>query len=422
MALAMSVEVITIGSELLNGLVRDTNGARLVEQLASIGLGVTFRTTVGDDAARIGEAFRTAGHRAHTIVTTGGLGSTPDDVTRKVIATVFRRRLVLDEAVLDRMRARFRERGVEMPAINEAQALIPRGARIIENPRGLAPGLHFTHGEADYFCLPGVPAEADAMMTGYVLPFLRARHPFAAPLRRVVRTAGIAESLLAERLQRLESSEERIRFGYLPHSSGVDIYLVPMDPDAGWAVAALDRLERAVRDVAGEVVYGSEGETLSAVLGRLLFDRGLTIATAESITAGAMGALLTDTPGASRYFLGGVVAYANKAKQDLLGVQGATLGRHGAVSAEVAAEMAAGARERFGADLALASTGIAGPEGGSAEKPVGLVYLGLATRDGARATRYVLGGTRGEIAARSAAYALDLARRHLAFQSTARIP
>jgi nicotinamide-nucleotide amidase len=409
----MSVEVITIGSELLNGLVRDTNGTRIVEQLASIGLLVTFRTTVGDDVTRIGEAFRTAGHRAHTIVATGGLGSTPDDVTRKVIATVFRRRLVLDEAVLERMRARFRERGIEMPAMNEAQALVPRGAKIIENPRGTAPGLHFTHQESDYFCLPGVPAEAEAMMTGTVLPFLRARHPLAAPLRRVIRTAGVSESVLAERLQRLEASEERIRFGYLPHNSGVDIYLVPMDPDVGWTVATLDRLEREVREAAGEVVYGREGETLSAVLGKLLADRGLTLATAESITGGAMGTLVVDTPGASRYFLGGIVAYSNRAKQELLGVQAATLGRHGAVSAEVAAEMASGARERLGADLALASTGIAGPDGGSPEKPVGLVYLAIATREGASAVRYVFGGTRGEIAARSSAYALDLARRHL---------
>jgi nicotinamide-nucleotide amidase len=311
------------------------------------------------------------------------------------------------------MRARFRERGIEMPVINEAQALVPRGARIIENPRGLAPGLHFTHQDADYFCLPGVPAEAEAMMTGYVLPYLRSRHPLAAPLRRVIRTSGISESVLAERLQPLESTEERIRFGYLPHSSGVDIYLVPLDPDAGWASATLDRLERGVREAAGETVYGGEGETLSGVLGRLLFDRGLTLATAESITGGGMGVLVTDTPGASRYYLGGVVAYANRAKQELLGVQAATLGKHGAVSAEVAAEMAAGARERFGADLALASTGIAGPDGGSPEKPVGLVHLGLATREETITARYVFGGTRAEIAARSASYALDLARRHL---------
>jgi nicotinamide-nucleotide amidase len=410
----MSVEVITIGSELLNGLSRDTNGPRIVDQLASIGLSVAYRTTVGDDAARIGEALRTAGHRAHTVVATGGLGSTPDDMTRKVIATVFRRRLVLDEAALEGMRARFRERGVEMPAMNEVQALIPRGARIIENPRGLAPGLHFAHLEADYFCLPGVPAEADAMMTGYVLPYLRARHPLAAPLRRVIRTSGISESLLAERLQRIEASEERVRFGYLPHTSGVDIYLVPLDPDAGWAGATLDRLARAVRDLAGEVVYGGEGDTLSSVLGSVLADRGLTLALAESITGGAMGALVTDTPGASRYFLGSVVAYANRAKQEMLGVQAATLSRHGAVSSDVAAEMASGARERFGADLALSSTGIAGPEGGSPEKPVGLVYLGLASPEGAVTARYVFGGTRAEIAARAAAYALDRARRHLA--------
>jgi nicotinamide-nucleotide amidase len=414
MALTMSAEIITFGSELLHGLVRDTNAERIAEQLASIGIDVIAHTTVGDETARMGEALRTAGHRASVVVTTGGLGATPDDLTRKTIATVFRRRLVLDEAVLERMRARFRERGVPMPTINESQALIPRGSRLIENPRGLAPGLHFAHVEAEYFCLPGVPSEADAMMESYVLPYLRTRVPSLPLARYMVRTVGISETALAERLQAIASEEERVRIGYLPHPFGVDITIAATALDQAWAVEALERTERKVRELAGEHVYGTGKETLSAAVGALLAERKITLAIAESVTGGAVSAAVTESPGASRYLLGAIVAYGNRAKQEILGVQPRTLERHGAVSAEVAEAMAEGVRERFGADLALSTTGIAGPDGGSAEKPVGLVYLGLSSREGTRSVRHLFSGIRSEVVARSAAYALDLARRHLA--------
>ncbi len=409
----MSVEIITIGSELLHGLVRDTNGARIVELLASAGVEVLYRTTVGDEGRRMAEVFRAASHRARHVITTGGLGSTPDDVTRKTIATVFRRRLVLDETVLDRMRARFRERGMEMPAINESQALIPRGARIIENPRGSAPGLHFVHQETDFYCLPGVPSEAEGMVEHYVLPSIQAQLGQAQIARRVVRTAGISESALVERFQALETAETKVRIGYLPHASGVDVALTTASPDPAWTAEALDGVERRVRELAGDHVYGGGRETLSAALGALLVERKLRIATAESFTGGGLGGAITQTPGASRYYLGGIVAYSNRAKEEALGVKASTLERHGAVSAEVAEEMASGARERFDSDLALSSTGIAGPDGGSAEKPVGLVYLALAFRQGARSVRIVSTGTREEIIARSIASAMDLARRHL---------
>jgi nicotinamide-nucleotide amidase len=414
MVVAMSAEIITIGTELLNGLGRDTNGARIAAQLASIGIEVQYQTTVGDDATRMSDVFRAAAHRAQVVIMTGGLGATSDDLTRKTIATVFRRRLVLDETVLEQIRARFRVRGIEMPTINESQALVPRGARIIENPRGLAPGLHFTHLEADYFALPGVPYEADAMMESYVLPYLRARRPGVPATRRVIRTVGISESVLAERLRPVESSEERIRVGYMPHIQGVDITLAPIAADLSWMEDALDRCERRVRELAGEHAYGSEGDTLSAVVGALLLERRATLATAESFTAGAVGAAITATAGASRYYLGGIVAYSNRAKQELLQVRATTLERHGAVSAETAEEMAAGVRKRFDCDVALSSTGIAGPDGGTQEKPVGLVYLGIATSDGVRSARFVLPGNRAEIAGRSVAYLLDLARRQLA--------
>jgi nicotinamide-nucleotide amidase len=361
----------------------------------------------------MGEALRIAGTRASTVVVTGGLGATPDDLTRKAIAKVFRRRLVLDERVLDRIRARFRERGVEMPAINEAQALVPRGVNVIENPRGLAPGLHLSHQGAEFFFLPGVPSEAEAMMEGYVLPYLRAGRVGPALARSVVRTVGISESALAERFHEVEADEPLVKIGYLPHSSGVDIILAASSPDQAWLEGVIDRCERRIRELAGPHVYGGAGTTLSAALGEALLKRGLTVATAESFTGGGLGAMITQTPGASRYFLGGIVAYSNRAKAEILGVKDATLELHGAVSAEVAEEMAAGARKLFDSGIALSSTGIAGPEGGTSEKPVGLVYLGLATSTATRSARFVLGGTRQEVTARASAYALDMARRHL---------
>jgi len=231
-----------------------------------------------------------------------------------------------------------------------------------------------------------------------------------------IRTIGISESALAERLQGVEADEPAVKVGYLPHTSGVDVTLAAAFPDPALLSEALDRVEQRVRDLAGEAVYGSGRETLPGILGAILASRGLTLATAESFTGGGLGAAITSVSGSSRYYLGGVVAYSNQAKRDLLGVQSATLERHGAVSAEVAEEMAAGARKRLECDVALSTTGIAGPDGGTETKPVGLVYLGLATRDGTKSARYVFSGIRGEVAARSVFYAIDLARRHLSFQ------
>ncbi|HEX7076882.1 MAG TPA: competence/damage-inducible protein A [Candidatus Eisenbacteria bacterium] len=406
-------EIITIGTELLHGLVRNTNADRIVERLADAGVEALFQTTVGDDTARMSEAFRAAAHRARFVITTGGLGPTPDDLTRRTIATVFRRRLVLDEVVLAQIRARFRERGRDMPPMNEAQALVPRGARVIENPRGTAPGLHFDYQGTDFFALPGVPAEAEAMLDAYVLPFLRSARVMPAIARRVIRTVGLAESAVATELVGVEAAEPDVKVAYLPHSYGLDLTLSAVSPDPIRMAEALDRVERRVIEIVGDAVYGRGRETLSEVIGAELAARRLTLAAAESFTAGAIGATVAATPGASRYFLGGVTAYSNAVKETALGVRKATLARHGAVSAETAAEMASGARDRLGADLAVSSTGIAGPDGGTAEKPVGLVFLGIASAAGVETARHVLGGTRAEIVVRSTAYALDLVRRRL---------
>lgn len=413
MPTVVGAEIVTIGTELLHGLVRNTNADRIAERLADVGVEVLFETTVGDDTARLSEVLRAASHRVRFVVTTGGLGPTPDDLTRKAIATVFRRRLVLDEVVLSQIRARFKSRGREMPPMNEAQALVPRGARVIENPLGTAPGLHFEHQGADFFALPGIPAEADAMLVAYVLPYLRSAHAIPTVARRVIRTVGLSESAVATELAGIEAAEPDVRIAYLPHSYGLDLTLSALSPDPIRMEQALDRVEHRVIEVTGQAVYGRDRETLSEVVGAEMVARRLTIASAESFTGGAIGAAITATPGASRYFLGGVIAYANEAKESLLSVASETLKRHGAVSAETAGEMAAGARSRFGADLAVSSTGIAGPDGGTPEKPVGLVFLGLASAGGVETVRHVLGGTRAEIVIRSTSYALDLVRRRL---------
>jgi nicotinamide-nucleotide amidase len=409
----MIAEVITIGSELLHGLVPNTNLDMISGFLADAGLWPSYHTTVGDDAVHAGEAFRTAVRRSGLVIATGGLGPTADDITRKVIATVFRRRLILDPVVLDEIRARFHARGVEMPPINESQALVPRGAVVIPNPVGSAPGLHFTHGEAECFALPGVPSEAEAMLRGYVIPFVKARNPGLVSGLRVVRTIGIGESALAEKLAGFEREEPDLSLGTIARVSGVDLHLTATSGDALWLQGVLDRGERKLLERAGAYAYARGSRTLSEVVGEALLLRRHTIATAESFTGGGVGAALVATPGSSRYYRGGVVAYANDAKEKLLGVRAETLRRHGAVSEETAGEMARGARDRLGASCALSTTGIAGPDGGTKEKPVGLLFLGYAGPEGETVERFQFGGSRGEIIARASHYALDLARRSL---------
>jgi nicotinamide-nucleotide amidase len=409
----MIAEVITIGSELLRGLVVNTNVDLASSTLAEAGLWPTYHTTVGDEAERLGEAFRTAVHRADVVIATGGLGPTSDDITRKVIATVFRRRLILNRAVLDAIRTRFEERGMDMPPLNETQALVPRGAGVIQNPIGTAPGLHFTHMETECFALPGVPSEAEEMLRGYVIPFLKSRNPGLVSGLRVVRTIGIGESALAERLQGFELEEPDLTLGTIARACGVDLHLSASSVDAMWLQGVLDRGERKLVERAGSHAYALGNRTLSEVAGEALLERGWTLATAESFTGGNVGAALIATAGSSRYYRGGVIAYSDEAKEALLGVSGDTLRRSGAVSAEAAKEMARGARERLNATCAVSTTGIAGPEGGSATKPVGLAFLGYASPDGEVSERYAFGGSRADIIARASFVALDLVRRSL---------
>jgi nicotinamide-nucleotide amidase len=410
----VKAEVLTIGDELLRGEIVDSNKSFLSERLLSLDMETRFHASVADDRADMADAFRRAVGRAGVVLVSGGLGPTRDDLTIEVLADTFGRKLVLDGPSLESIRAFFRRFGREMAAINEKQAWFPEGAEVLPNPIGTAPGCMLAQAGALIFCMPGVPRELHKMMDEQVLPRIAARGHSAGFVRAaLLRTFGIGESSLDERLRDLELPPG-VELGF--RTQFPDNFVRPVARAASEAEAR-ERLARAcaaIRERLGPLVYGEgEGETLEVVLGRMLSARGATLAAAESCTGGMIAELVTAVPGSSAYFRGGVVAYANEAKTGLLGVPAHLLERHGSVSDPVARAMAEGARARFGADLAVATTGIAGPGGGTPEKPVGLLYVALADAGGseARELRFAFDRERNRRAA--AQVALDWVRRRL---------
>lgn len=417
----MKLEVVTVGTELVLGLTPDTNAAELGRALATAGAEVVRHVTVPDrpDAIRaaVGEALaRTGG-----VVVTGGLGPTRDDMTKREVADLFGRPLRLDEGVLRALEARFRRLGRPMPAANRGQAEVPEGATVLPNPRGTAPGLWLEDAQGEgrlAILLPGVPAEMRGLLVEEVLPRLVARQARAGSSRRVVqsrtvRTTGVPESALAERIGPIEDDIAPLTLAYIPSVDGVDLRvtawsLAPDDAEGRLAAAAARLRERA-----GEHCYGEDGADLAAVALAALRRRGAKLAVGESCTGGLVAGRLTAVPGASDVFVGGVVAYDNGVKADLLGVAPATLDAQGAVSEATVRAMAAGAQHRFGTQAALAVTGIAGPSGGTPDKPVGTVWLAARLGEEERAVHRVFPGDRGEIRARAAQAVLDLLRRML---------
>lgn len=414
---APAVELLSIGDELLLGDIVDTNAPWLSRRLGEIGLRVARRATVGDDEEDIVRAVREALNRTGAVVCTGGLGPTADDLTRPAVARVFGRRLRLDEEALARIRARFAELGREMPERNRVQAELPEGATVFPNDWGTAPGFALEDDAGRFVVvLPGVPLEMERIFDAHVLPFLRRRLPEGARpiLHRVVRTTGIAEAVVADRIADIADAIRPLTIAYLPRVTGVDLRLTSWGAlDADDAARRLDEAEAMLRERLAGYVYGTDDDELAAVVGAALRHRGLTLALAESCTGGLIAKRITDIPGSSSYFLGGLVTYSNESKQALLGVKEATLAAYGAVSEQTAREMAVGARRAIGADIAVSVTGIAGPGGGSPEKPVGTVWIGIATADGVDARHHRFLGERDEIRERTAQAALALLWRHL---------
>ena len=409
----MKSEVITVGSEIVSGSVLDTNFRFVARKLTAIGARVLWHTSVGDEPETMAEALRIALKRADAIIVTGGLGPTPDDITRKVVSTVLGRTLLLNDSVLEAIRARFKMRGVDMPSINERQALFPKGAEIIENKVGMAPGFLLREDDKFLFVIPGVPIEAEVMVEQFVVPRLSSLGTLRGTEQIILRTTGLAESLIAENILALEEPLEGISISYLPHEYGVDLCFTFKSADAK-QVALMKRMVRdKLSGILGEHCYAEGEKRLEEVVGGLLVSKGLKLAVSESVTGGMISELITSVPGASRYFVLGVTAYSNEAKVSLLGVPESLIREKGAVSPEVAVEMAKGVRERGPADVGVSTTGVAGPSGGTKEKPVGLVCIGLATASGVDAKEIRFSGNRAFIVRRASATALDMVRKSL---------
>jgi nicotinamide-nucleotide amidase len=403
--------IISIGDEILIGQVVNTNAAWLGDQLTRLGIRINRVLAIGDRRDLIRSEIESAAAGSDVVIVGGGLGPTHDDVTREAICDILGCDMDLDAGQLQRIEARFAQGGIMLNERSRLQAMAPTACRIIPNDHGSAPGLSFTIGTSTVYVLPGVPGEMRGIFTDRIVPELGA---LAGDVeQKTFLVSGVTESGLADELmESIPLLDEDVTLAYLP-SAGV-IRLRAMRLGAG--DDARDRYRRLlelIRSRAERWIVGDQDETLAAALGRALKDAGLMLATAESCTGGLIGEMLTDTPGSSAYYLGGVVSYANSAKMELLGVPSDLLGRYGAVSREVAEAMAHGIRERLGAGVAISVTGIAGPDGGTQEKPVGTVWIGIASELGVRAERYLLGRERSYVRQRAANTALEMARREV---------
>ena len=407
----MKLEVVTIGTELLLGLTPDTNAAELGRALAAAGIEVVRHSTVADRPEAIRAAVAEALDRTGFVITTGGLGPTRDDMTKHVVAELFGKPLQLKEDVLRSLEERFRRLGRPMAATNRTQAEVPEGATVLPNPRGTAPGLWVEERGRVVVMLPGVPSEMRGLLAEEVLPRLAARASGTVVRSRTVRTTGIAESALAERVGAIEDDIAPLTLAYLPSVDGVDLRVTAWTIPEAEAERRLAATVAVLRERAAEHCYGEDGTDLAGVVLQQLRTRKTRLAVAESCTGGLLGGRITAIPGSSEVFAGGIVAYDDAVKRGMLDVSAALLKPHGAVSEEVVRAMVAGALRRFGVAAGLAVTGIAGPSGGTLEKPVGTVWLAAAFGQETRALKRIFPGDRAEIRARAAQAALDLLRR-----------
>ena len=407
----MKLEVVTIGTELVLGLTLDTNAADLGRALAAAGAEIVRHVSVPDRPADIRAAVAEALDRSGFVIVTGGLGPTRDDMTKIEVAALFGKPLRLDEAVLKSLEARFRRLGRPMPAVNRTQAEVPEGAIVLPNPRGTAPGLWLEDSRGRVaVLLPGVPSEMRGLLVDEVLPRVAQRvGSRRVVLSRTLRTTGVPESALAERIGAVEDDIAPLTLAYIPSIAGVDLRLTAWSLPPDEAERRLAETGAGLRTRLDDHCYGENEADLAAVVLDLL--RGKRLAVGESCTGGLIAGRITAVPGASDVFVGGVVAYANGVKTDLLEVPAATLEAHGAVSEEAVRAMAEGVQRRFAAEAGLAVTGIAGPGGGTPDKPVGTVWLAARLGSATRAVKRVFPGDRGEIRGRAAQAALDLLRR-----------
>ena len=409
----LSAEIIAVGSELLTPFRTDTNSLWLTDKLNGVGIEVKLKTVVGDDDARLEETIRDALKRSTCVVLTGGLGPTEDDITRKIAARALGRRLQLDERVLEDIRAKFARWGRQMPEINARQAMVIEGGQVLDNPNGSAPGMYIEADSRVVVLLPGPPREMKPMFETHVVPRLSAKAGAVRVARRVLRVTGLGESAVDERIAPVYTQYKNPQTTILFTRSEIEIHLTAQGATEAEAELLLDGLAGQLEERLGESVFAFRGETMEEVVGLRLAVSGFTLATAESCTGGLVAERLTEVPGSSAYFMEGVITYSNEAKTRLLGVPAELIEAHGAVSPEVAEAMAVGVKRRADTDFGLSVTGVAGPGGGSEEKPVGLVYIALADDAHTEHRRLMLPGDRHLIRWRASQAALDLLRRRL---------
>ncbi len=407
----MRAEIIAVGSELLGPHRLDTNSLFLTDHLNRLGIEVTQKTVVGDDEAQIAGAAGGALERAEVVVITGGLGPTADDLTRESVARLLGRRLTRDDRIVEALDRRFRNRGLRMPEINVRQAMLIEGAELLENSRGTAPGQWLREGGRVLVLLPGVPSEMQAMFEEQCRPRLEKIAPGTVLVTRVLKIAGLYESQVDEIAAPIYRRYDNPVTTILASPGEIQLHLRATAASEPQAREALNDLAARLELALGNSIFSQDGQTLEEIVGMHLTVKGKTVAVAESCTGGLLAERLTRVPGSSRYFLGGLVAYDNQAKSRWLDVPAAVIESCGAVSGETARIMAESARRRFGADFALSVTGVAGPSGGTAEKPVGLVYMALA--EAGRPAEVIekrYPGTRDRIRLQASQSALDALR------------
>lgn len=409
----LSAEIIAIGSELLTPEKTDTNSLWLTGRLNELGVDVMLKTVVGDDSLRLEETIRDALKRSDVVITTGGLGPTEDDITRQVSARAIGRELTYHDDIEANLRERFKAWGRDMPEINKRQAYVIDGAEVLPNPNGSAVGMMVRLEGKLLVVLPGPPRENQPMFNDHVFAALREMAGEVFVKRRILRVSGIGESALDEAIAPIYSTYETVQTSILFNRSEVEVHLQARGKSFEDAERILDELSGKIVEKLGVAVFALNGEVMEEIVGELMASRGETLSTAESCTGGLIAMRMTEVSGSSAYFLEGAVTYSNRAKIRNLDVPAETLEEFGAVSAETAEAMAKGMRERAGTTYAVSVTGIAGPTGGTEEKPVGLVYIGYADETQVKSIKFVLPGDRYLIRWRSSQAALDYLRRQI---------
>ncbi|MCP4681955.1 MAG: competence/damage-inducible protein A [Desulfobacterales bacterium] len=409
----MDCEIITIGNELISGKTFDTNSLYAAERLTSSGLNVTRITSIGDDYKMVSGALKRAVAASKIVIVTGGLGSTDDDITNEIGARALNRQLCLDKQMFELIKGQAEARGIELTPSLEKMAWMPEGSKII-NPKGPGCGFRLMEKDVHIYFLPGVPDEMRHLLDKFVLPeILRLYKTLPVVRQRILKLYGLDEPGIAEIFKGLKGKTGDVIFGFYPHFPENHITLSLRGKDEQTVTKDLDRVENKIRDLFGPFIFSSDNKSMEKVVGETLKDKGLTISVAESCTGGLIGHLLTDVPGSSAYFLGGVIVYSNQSKVDLLQVDPETIETFGAVSDKTAREMAQGVKEKMNSDIGLAVTGIAGPDGGSEDKPVGTVFIALAATNKVLSGKYEFRGNRKQIKMNTSSMVLDWGRRYL---------